>query len=57
MTLSLEKNPSAFMVAHANLPHGLKNTSTLFNSVFVMDDPLQEAAEPTSKVIGHARDI
>nr|CAN78537.1 hypothetical protein VITISV_025502 [Vitis vinifera] len=43
------KNPSAFMVAHANLPHGLKNTSTLFNSVFVMDDPLQEAAEPTSK--------
>lgn len=47
--------PSAVMVAHSNLfPIG-DNNPTPFGSTFVIDDPLTEGPEPTSKIIGNAR--
>ncbi|KAA8546082.1 hypothetical protein F0562_020467 [Nyssa sinensis] len=49
--------PSSVMVAHANLTQGDKTRSPSFGSLFVIDNPLTEGPELTSKVIGNARGL
>ncbi|XVF00154.1 hypothetical protein REPUB_Repub03eG0260600 [Reevesia pubescens] len=51
------KNPSAIKVAHPNFTTPFNNTPGPFGSVFVIDDPLTEGPENTSKVIGSAQGV
>ncbi|KAJ8748787.1 hypothetical protein K2173_011342 [Erythroxylum novogranatense] len=46
------KNPTATLIAR-----GPNTTAGSFGSTFVMDDPLTEGPEPSSKVVGRAQGI
>ncbi|KAG8368134.1 hypothetical protein BUALT_Bualt15G0013500 [Buddleja alternifolia] len=49
-------NPSAVQIAGPNTTKNV-NDPTPFATTFVIDDPLTEGPEPTSKVIGNARGL
>ena len=48
------KNPSAVEVADASMT---KKSPTLFGLVNIVDDPLTEGPEPTSKLVGRAQGL
>lgn len=48
------KSPSAVRVAQATQTN---NSLTLFGALMMVDDPLTEGPEPTSKPLGHARGL
>ncbi|KAA8546086.1 hypothetical protein F0562_020463 [Nyssa sinensis] len=48
-------NPTAFQVAQSNM--STKSPNLLFGAVFIMDDPLTEGPQPSSKIVGRAQGL